>query len=365
MTPDGNANRRDAVKQPGLWVLLLLTVLGVVGLVALMRTDSGPPARNTLPPSFDYDLSSLAKVDPKWIGYEPTAWFPVAMRVVRGVALGPDGLICVAGDRAIHVLEPDDGRLRRKIALDEAPRCLAADGDLFYVGFENHVAVVDLDGTVSAQWDSRGPDALLTSIAVSQDDVFVADAGTKCVLRYDKSGKMTATLARRDARRNVPALVIPSPYCDVAVGSDGLLRVVNPGRHRIEYFTRRGDYEAPLTWGQSGLAIERFCGCCNPVAIALLADNRVVTAEKGIPRVKVYSAEGRFECVVASPEQLTSTDTMTEETRTAHKLLAVDLAVDRQGRILVLDPAARGVRVFVKKKPHAADDSESGEVNDE
>ena len=89
-------------------------------------------------------------------------------------------------------------------------------------------------------------------------------------------------------------------------------------------------------WGESTPRIEGFFGCCNPAHFALLADGRFVTAEKGIPRVKIYDAAGKFVCVVAGPKQV--------------PVAAVDLATDRRGRILVLDPAARSVRIFEQKK---------------
>ena len=157
-----------------------------------------------------------------------------------------------------------------------------------------------------------------------------------------------AQIGRRDKERSIPGLVIPSPYFDVVMAPDGLLRAVNPGAHRIEAYTVDGHRE--FFWGESGLQIERFCGCCNPANFTMTADGRYVTAEKGIPRVKVYSPDGYFQCVVVGPEVLAPTAAAVEETRAEHKLNAVDVAADSRGRVLVLDPAAGSVRVFEPKK---------------
>ena len=252
----------------------------------------------------------------------------------------------MAGDKAVHVFDADGTETigNRPGRPADVPGRRRRAG--FYVGVGTHVEVHGPDGKRIARWDDLGDRAVLTSIAADEDDVFVADAGDKIVLRYDTSGKLLGRIGGRDAEKGIPGFVIPSPYFDLAVAPDGLLRVVNPGNHRIETFTPEGHYETPLAWGKPGLAIEGFCGCCNPVNIAILADGRIVTAEKGIPRVKVYSGDGRFECVVAGPEQLAPTDSITEETRDEYKLLAVDLAVDSRQRVLVLDPAAHSVRIF-------------------
>ena len=76
-----------------------------------------------------------------------------------------------------------------------------------------------------------------------------------------------------------------------------------------------------------------------------------MTAEKGIPRVKVYSADGQFESVVAGPEQFLPTPTASSETRPEHRLKVLDVAADSKGRVLVLDPNARNVRIFERIKP--------------
>ena len=56
------------------------------------------------------------------------------------------------------------------------------------VGVGDHVEVYDRSGKRVAVWESLGERAVLSSIAVAEDDVFVADAGNRVVLRYDSDG---------------------------------------------------------------------------------------------------------------------------------------------------------------------------------
>ena len=77
-----------------------------------------------------------------------------------------------------------------------------------------------------------GEKAVFSSLAVYKDNVFVADAGNRIVYRYDLKGQLINLVGVKDKDNNNPGFVIPSPYFDLAVTSDGLLRVVNPGKHR-------------------------------------------------------------------------------------------------------------------------------------
>jgi hypothetical protein len=120
--------------------------------------------------------------------------------------------------------------LLRETELADEPRCLTVSGDdKIYVGMREHVEVYGGKGKRLAAWASLGKEAVLTSIAAARNDVFVADAGNRVVVRYDTSGKVVNRVGERDEQRNIPGFVIPSPYFDVAVAPDGLLRVVNPG----------------------------------------------------------------------------------------------------------------------------------------
>ena len=284
-------------------------------------------------------------IAPELIHYEQTASFPVDMQQVHALAVGPDDRIYVGGDRSCRVFSNVDHAVQLDIALQAEPTCLTVGGSEhslpghIYVGLKDHIEVFAADGTPVASWDSLGEKALITSIAIDEQDIFVADAGNRIVLRYDVSGNPIGRIGERDDIRKIPGFVITSEYFDLAVSpADGLLRVVNPRMLRIETYTFDGDLEQH--WGEATPGVEGFFGCCNPIHFAMLPDGRFATAEKGAERVKVYGSDGRFESVVAGPDQL---DTQ-----------AADLAVDSDGRILVLDPKARSVRIFEPKKDVAA-----------
>lgn len=336
----------------GMLILAIVLVAIAVGLRAVIQMDPWGEHGSGLSPRFSYDLEAFEKTDPALIGYQETGHVAVKMLEPRGLAVGPDDRIYVVGDRAVHVFTPD-GHPVRQWNLAQTPHAVAVGGPhhptpgRLYVAMKNHVEVFDPEGHREAAWENLDDNALLTSIATGENDVYVANAGGRVVLRYDLQGKLHNRIGDRDDARHIPGFVIPSPFFAVAVAPDGLLRVTNPGGHRVEAYTAEGDLEQH--WGAPSMNIQGFCGCCNPVSIALLPNGDVVTAEKGIPRVKVYNNEGDFVCVVAGPEALLPTRWANAETRTEHKLKAVGLAADSKSRVLILDPASHRVRVFEAK----------------
>ena len=78
---------------------------------------------------------------------------------------------------------------------------------------------------------------------------------------------------------------------------------------------------------------EDFVGCCNPVNLAVTADGSIVTAEKLIPRVKVYDPDGGLMALIG-PENFDP------------KCTHLHLAVDSKGRILVADPIRLEIKGF-------------------
>jgi hypothetical protein len=339
-------DRRKKLLLNGAIGAIVIMAIGV-GVVAWLRIDPSGLHGSGLPDAFDYNLEQYQKTDPAMIHYVQKIQVPVGLREPRAIAVGPQDHIFIAGDKAIRAFDRD-GKPLKNIVLDQEPYCLAvANAGRIYVGMRDHVEVLSAAGKHQAVWTRPGKRTVLTSIAATEEDVFVADAGGLVVWHYDPNGKLLGQIGKRDPSRGIPGFIVPSPYFDVAIAPDGLLRVVNPGAHQIEAFTFDGHLE--LSWGKRGMGVEAFCGCCNPSNIAILADGRVVTAEKGIPRVKVYRESGEFECVVVGPETLAPNRSATVETRDELRLHPVDLAVDSRARILVLDPTAGLIRVFEHK----------------
>lgn len=319
---------------------------GVLAAGSAVGAFSGPFAFGASPEAnpFAYNLDLYTKTDPKLLRYEEVGRFHFAGTEPRRIVWAQDRLY-IAAKNGVSVLAPDGAQIS-EISLASPARCVAVAGDrTIYAGLEDHVEVFDSKGQRLAAWESPGKKTWFSGLAAAENEVFAADAGNRVVLRYDKSGKITGRIGEKDNARNVPGLVLPSPYLDVELGRDGLLRVNNTGRHCVEIYTRDGDLE--LSWGKPSTAIEGFCGCCNPVGLALLPDGRYVTCEKGLPRVKVYSADGAFECVVAGP------DSFPENWRKCSladcTVGGLDVTVDAQGRVCILDFVTGDVRVMKQK----------------
>ena len=288
-----------------------------------------------LGPSFRYDLGDLRKTDPKLVLFDEAKAIDPGISELSAIAVaGPDRIL-VAGDKALVALR-NDGTTVARVALDAPASCLAVDGNgLAYLGVKDHIEVLDADGKRIGVWAAVPGQPLLTSIAAGSNDVYLADAGNQVVWHYDKAGKLQSKIDGRQTPKQGKGFIIPSPHFDVAFGPDGALWVVDPGRHLVRRYGQDGAVQT--TWGKTAMTIEGFCGCCNPTDIAIDGAGNFYTSEKGLVRVKMYGPDGAFLGVVAGPEQFAEDDT------------GLDLAVDSLGRLLVLDPKAGKLRVFVKK----------------
>jgi hypothetical protein len=322
-----NARRQRRALTIALAAIALAATFGIGILVG--REIARPAASPTDVPPL-YDLGLHQSVAPELLAYRVLVEVPVALSKPRGIASVADGTIFVCGDRSMIEIDRT-GAVKHRWDLDGEPSCVAAGSDgTLYIGMPDHVEVIRPGIAGTAAWPDLGSQAIVTSIAVIGSDVFVADAGNRMVLRFDAGGWLAGMIGSEYS--------VPSPYFDVAGSPDGTLWVADPGHRRVQHFTIEGKLLG--SWGSSSLEIGGFGGCCNPVHLAVCPCGSIVTAEKGIPRVKVYEADGTLSAVVAGASDFASGET------------GLDLAARKAngGEVLVLVPSRHIVRVYVKKE---------------
>ena len=207
----------------------------------------------------------------------------------------------IAAGNYVSVLDRDGARIS-EIALGAAARCVAVAGDgTVYAGLRDHVEVFDAQG--------QAPRDL--GFARQADVVHRPGGGGERCLRGGCRQPRGAALRqvrqaggphRREeqgAEHSRPHRAQPVPRCEAGARWSAAREQHRGG---IAWRPTRPNGDLEFFWGKPSAAIEGFCGCCNPIGLALLPDGRYVTCEKGLPRVKVYSAEGVFESVVAGAE---------------------------------------------------------------
>ena len=326
-------------------VLAVVLVGAVVAaVVAVWKMD--PRGERNARTGNDYARETRAAgfLDPALIAWDEAATpFAMDMTAPRALAVDDADRIHVIGDRLV-VLAPDGTQERRTapFAVEYQALALAGMGRLYAV-HADHLDYIQGDedpprvlATVPAP-DAR---ATFAAVAVTAEGVFVGDA-TGCRIFRLPLGLAGPDGAPAACELFVEKLMVPSTL-DLAVSPDGELVTVDPGRHRVQVRDAYGD--VVRAFGKLGGELEDFHGCCNPVALAMTEAGDTVTAEKGLgaTRVKVYDEDGELASVVAGPSAFD------EPLDTSP--LVLDVAVDSTGRILVLDPGRRQVRVFTPKE---------------
>ena len=352
---------------------IVIVLSGLGGLLAIVYLPS--VGLMTANPSLPLRRSDHRVVPPQWIGYHETASFSV--RIDQATCFHADRChrLFIGSDSQVLVYN-GSGRHLGSFPVSGQPQALVLSrqeqfhpGKLLVV-FQDHVDLYSLsDDTAEpfsasqlTSWKSFEGKPFLTSIALTADAAYIADAGEKIIYKCNAFGQIiqkiggspSPTEHANNTRTAFPGFTISHPPYLSVTASSRLIHVANAGRHRVESFTTGGVWEPSLSWGDLSANFVGFCGSCNPVGIDTLSDGRIVTVEKTIDRVKVYETDGRLATVVAGPEQLDRlpADRIEQGERylsrsqnpdASNRPLFLSVVDDR---VILLDPLLQLVRIF-------------------
>lgn len=312
----------------GAAVLLLIVVLALMTKDMFVNSDS----EKTNP--YEYKIDNFKDIDSALYCYsEVNRFFPIIEKL-NGIAIDKNDNLYLTGLQKVMIynknLEFQEGF---KINL-EAKNIAVSESNEIFLGVTDHIEVWNNEGELLKVWGKFNERSVITSIALAEKSVFVADAGNKLVLEYNYNGQFLKEIGKKDTLNGIPGFFIPSPYFEVLIGREGELWAVNSGLHAFESYNAKGQLIS--TWERTSMQLDGFSGCCNPSHVAMLSDGSFVTSEKGLVRVKIHAPSGDFKCVVAGPNEFD------EDTR------GIDLAVNSNDDIFLIVPNKKEVRVYKK-----------------
>ena len=321
------------MKNKGIVIFLIVLAVVIVGIMVVDWYSKRPD--NMEANKFEFSVDEFRNVPEELVKYKEIRNFNLGFVLAEALEIANNKIYAV-GDQELKIVD-FSGTLLGEVGFLDEPHGLDVVGDTIYVVFEKFVWIVDEMGTTIHKWEVDGEDTYLTAVAVEGDDIMVADAGNRRILRFNHQGEIVNEFEGKTDDDLAHGFIIPSPYFDLDINTYGDLWVANPGMHTMENYTKEGRLRE--YWKASGNQTENFSGCCNPAHFCFLPDGSFVTSEKGLVRVKIYKASGEFAGVVAPP---TKFDEKIEGQ-------APDVAVDEDGNIYALDFDRNVLRVFEPK----------------
>jgi len=206
----------------------LLVVIATAIVVIIAKDFVGNKAGKNVPNPYEYSVDQFRQVDSTKVLYNEILTFPVGAETLSGIALADSLIVVAAGTQLLHY--DRSGKELYRTAIADTANCITIDKEKkLWIGMRHYVALYDLKGNLVLRWDSFGDRSVITSLAVSGDRVFVADAGNRVVYQCDRKGNIILKIGEKDEQKGVSGYVIPSPFFDLALDEEGFPWVVNPG----------------------------------------------------------------------------------------------------------------------------------------
>jgi hypothetical protein len=247
---------------------------------------------------------------------------------LRAVAITDDNNLILGGDSFVACYD-EKHNVKWSVNTPVTVTALCTSADTIFASTRETLLLVR-EGKIINEYGPYDEGSVLTGTAANKSYIAIADAANKLVFILRKSGELKTIIGRSGKR-----FIIPSPYFDVALTADNRLIAANTGERNMEFRTL--DDKVIGLFGESGTAPGSFCGCCNPAHFALCRDG-IVTAEKGINRIKMMSTSGQFTGFVSSINHFRPS-------------IPLDVAVTEDGRtVFAANPVNSQLYIFEKNQ---------------
>lgn len=314
---------------------LLLLVLVVAAIVVFdNKTDKIDTSSYLTTNPFEKDIEAYNAVADSLISHVETKQIRLNASTPKAIDY-KDGEIYILADDYLQVIRTNGSEVKKTTLGDETTCLTVLKDKRVLVGFKDHLVLLEKD-LVEMKHSAISEKALFTAVASNGDLIFVADAGLKRVVVYDRNLTQVNTFKGESGVSDQYGFIVPSAHFDLAVNAESELWVVNPGMHALQNYSDKGKLRG--FWGKTSFETDGFSGCCNPFFIAFLSDGSFVTSEKGLVRIKIHEPSGVLRSVVASPQSFKG------------ERKAPDVAVGEKGDILALDFEKKMIRFFKPKK---------------
>ncbi|PHS03024.1 MAG: hypothetical protein COA78_19490 [Blastopirellula sp.] len=258
-------------------------------------------------------------------------------RQTRKVVTNASGQLYVAVDNSVAIYNRQGTQLAKHDFTKPVRALHAFENGQMLVGFINSVALVNADGKTTKTVSAFDKASVLSEIAVHDEGIMISDSGTQVVWQLNSELEILGSIDL-DSKVQTPASQLK-----IMVVKDQL-HVVNSRRHRIDIYSLAGVKLG--SWGKKSRDPAGFSGCCNPVGLAVTADGTFITAERSQPRIKQFDQKGQFIAQIMGPDAFPENAKASEnDNGLGCNTGGFDLAVDTQGRVIVLDLATNRLHI--------------------
>jgi hypothetical protein len=269
-------------------VLTVISVMIIIAFIVFMIVDLSFSSDGPQP---EAKQTGLTKTQDQW---QVSETYYCSLGSLKAVAVSNVGDLYLGGESFITCLT-NNLSPKWSIMTDKPITALTVSNKTIYASTQETIFLVSNEGLIIGEWGPYESNSMITSVSSNDDFVAFADASNKRIFVLKKDGELAYMIGQANHK-----FIIPSPYFDIFLSDYNILYAANTGKHRVEEWTLDG--KQINTFGVAGLAPDSFCGCCNPAHLTLYHNN-LVTAEKGINRIKILNNDGEFVESVSSKNQ--------------------------------------------------------------